>query len=287
MDLRPNGPRQQNSSVVRTPFIPRWSDMPRSRVAASRAVDLGSPFLRRVTIRDDRVDPDRHPFDLPIFAGGLDLTFSTPVTFLVGENGTGKSSLLEAIAWSCGFTGRGGAKEHRYAEGDDGHTLGRALALVWKQKVADGFFLRAETFFNFATYLEEVGSTFRAYGGQSLHEQSHGEAFLSLFNHRFEDGLFILDEPEAALSPQRQLAFLRILHTLTAPRIAQFLIATHSPMLLALPTATVLSLDGGRIRQVDYRETEHYQVTKNFLDAPERFFRYLLAEDDSEFDHSG
>ncbi len=241
-------------------------------------LNLGSPFLTRVAIREDRVKPGQYPFDLPVVSSGLDLQFSTPVTFFVGENGSGKSTLLEAIAWSCGFSSRGGGREYRYVEGDDGHALGRALSLSWKQKVADGFFLRAETFFNFASYLDEVGSTFRAYGGRSLHRQSHGEAFLSLFNHRLESGFFVLDEPEAALSPQRQLAFLSILHGLATAQTAQFLIATHSPMLLALPGAKVLSLDGGQIAEVDYRDTDHFRLTKSFLDAPERFFRHLFDE---------
>lgn len=116
-----------------------------------------------------------------------------------------------------GFGAQGGSRDHRYEENTDGHALGRALALAWRQRSADGFFLRAGTFFNFATYLESVGTSFGRYGGTSFHAKSHGEAFLALFEHRFEDGLFILDEPEAALSPQRQLAFLRILHSLTAP----------------------------------------------------------------------
>lgn len=153
------------------------------------------------------------------------------------------------------------------------------MSLTWRQKAAGGFFLRAETFFNFATYLETVGSTFRAYGGRPFHSQSHGEAFLSLFQHRFEDGLYLLDEPEAALSPQRQLAFLGILHSLTAPRMAQFIIATHSAMLLTFPGATILSLDSGGIRPVAYEDTDHYRITKDFLDAPQRFYRHLLAEE--------
>ena len=143
-------------------------------------------------------------------------------------------------------------------------------------------FLRAETFFNFATYLESVGSTFSSYGGESFHTKSHGEAFLALFEHRFEDGLYILDEPEAALSPQRQLAFLRILYHLTTPRSAQFVIATHSPILLAFPGATVLSLDSGTIEEVDYRDTDHYRVTRDFLASPERFFRHLFDEPDDD-----
>lgn len=220
----------------------------------------------------------RYPFDLPLLADGLDLRFTTPVTFLVGENGSGKSTLLEAIAWNAGFSAEGGNRTNSHLDTDDGAALGSALAMTWSRKVADGFFLRAETFFNFASYLESVNSTFRAYGGQPLHTRSHGEAFLALFTHRFEDGLFLLDEPEAALSPQRQLAFLSILNQLARSGGAQFIIATHSPMLLALPGATVWSLDGGAIEAVDYRETEHFRVTRDFLDSPDRFFRYLFED---------
>jgi predicted ATPase len=240
----------------------------------------GSPFLTGVGLREDRVQAGIHPFTLPLLSQGLTLEFSTPVTFLVGENGSGKSTLLEALAWAVGFGAQGGNRDNSFTEGADGHALGRALRLRWRQKVSGGFFLRAETFFNFATYLEDVGSTFLAYGGESLHAQSHGEAFLSLFQHRFEDGLYLLDEPEAALSPQRQLAFLRVLYDLTSQKIAQFVIATHSPILLTFPGATVLSLDGGTMRSVSYRDTEHYQVTRDFLNAPERFYRHLFAPDE-------
>lgn len=250
-------------------------------------MNLGSPFLTRVTLREDSAQRGRHPFDLPILEDGLDLAFRTPVTFFVGENGSGKSTLLEAIAWSAGFSARGGGRANSYEENADGHALGRALLLSWKQKSMDGFFLRAETFFDFATWLDSTGTDFRAYGGTSLHSQSHGEAFLSLFGHRFEDGLYILDEPEAALSPQRQLAFLGILHSLTLPRKAQFLIATHSPILLAFPGATVLDLDGGGIAEVDYRETEHFRLTKSFLDAPERYFRHLFDDGGEGSEGSG
>lgn len=241
----------------------------------------GSPFLTRISLREDRIQAGTHPFEIPLLRNGLALSLTTPVTFLVGENGSGKSTILEALAWSVGFGTQGGNRDHVFEEGADGHALGRALKLEWRQRTTTGFFLRAETFFNFATYLESVGSTFSSYGGESLHVKSHGEAFLALFENRFEDGLYILDEPEAALSPQRQLAFLRILHQLTAPRSAQFVIATHSPLLLAFPGATVLSLDDGRIDQVDYRDTDHYRVTRDFLAAPERFFRHLFDETDA------
>jgi predicted ATPase len=244
----------------------------------------GSPFLTHVGLKEEKVQPGVYPFTLPVVADSLELKLTTPVTYLVGENGAGKSTLLEALAWACGFSAGGGHRDQSFAEGADGHTLGRALRMGWRQRVTGGFFLRAETFFNFATYLEEVGSTFGAYGGKSLHDQSHGEAFLSLFSHNFEDGLFILDEPEAALSPQRQLAFLRILHDLGEKKVAQFIIATHSPILLTLPGSRVLSLDGGEMREVDYRDTEHFRLTRDFLNAPDRFFRHLLEEDESSDD---
>ena len=141
--------------------------------------------------------------------------------------------------------------------------------------VTEGFFPRAESFYNFATYIVQV-SDLRAYGGKSLHSQSHGESFLSLFANRFEQGIYILDEPEAALSPQRQLSFLKIIHDLATPRHAQFLIATHSPILLAYPGAVIFDLDGDEIQPTSYRETKHYLITRDFLNSPERFFKHLL-----------
>jgi predicted ATPase len=259
--------------------------MPRRRVIVGEGSSLpGSPFLTNISLKEEKIQPGVYPFTLPLIGAHFKVKFSTPVTYLVGENGAGKSTLLEAIAWAAGFSAGGGHRDQSFAEGADGHTLGRAFRMGWRQRVSGGFFLRAETFFNFASYLEEVGSTFSAYGGKSLHDQSHGEAFLSLFNHNFEDGLFILDEPEAALSPQRQLAFLRILHALGGKKVAQFIIATHSPLLLTLPGARVLSLDGGEIQEVDYRETEHFRLTRDFLNAPDRFYRHLLEPEEAADD---
>ena len=226
----------------------------RRRVVVGKGSALpGSPFLTHVGLKEEKVQPGVHPFTLAVIGEDLDLSLTTPVTFLVGENGAGKSTLLEALAWAAGFGQSGGHRDQSFAEGADGHTLGRALRMGWRQRVSGGFFLRAETFFNFASYLEEVGSTFAAYGGKSLHAQSHGEAFLALFNHNFEDGLFILDEPEAALSPQRQLAFLKILHELSFKKVAQFIIATHSPILMAYPNATLLRLSKYGLEPVTVR----------------------------------
>jgi predicted ATPase len=218
-------------------------------------------------------------FRIPAFRQGIELDLPTPVTFFVGENGSGKSTLMEALAEICGFNPEGGSRDHHREAREDRSELAQALLLSWMPKMTEGFFMRAESFYNFASYLDGV-SDFRGYGGRSLHHQSHGESFLALFQNRFEHGLYILDEPEAALSPQRQLSFLRIIHDLVVPRHAQFLIATHSPILLAYPGATLYQFGEDGIREVAYRETDHYLVTKEFLSEPERMLRYLLSDEE-------
>lgn len=237
------------------------------------------PFLRSVQSIPEKFDFSRHPFNVGAFTDGIDLQFRRNVTFFVGENGSGKSTLLEAIAECCGFNPEGGNRDHHYATFADRSPLAQALRLSWSPKVTEGFFLRAESFYNFATYIETV-SSLRAYGGKSLHEQSHGESFLALFEHRFEQGIYILDEPEAALSPQRQLSFLKIIHDLETPGHAQFLISTHSPILLTYPGAVLFSLDGNEIRQVACEDTEHFQLTRLFLNNPERYYKHLFSDGD-------
>ncbi|HTM05512.1 MAG TPA: AAA family ATPase [Vicinamibacterales bacterium] len=239
---------------------PSWSD---------------SPFLRQVESVAGQWPSGEHPFNIRAFAQGIDLGIRSPVTFFVGENGSGKSTLLEAIAECCGFNPEGGNRDHHRATFADRSRLAQALRLSWRPKVTQGFFLRAESFYNFASYIETV-SDMSAYGGTSLHAQSHGESFMSLFTNRFERGIYILDEPEAALSPQRQLSFLRLIHDLAAAGGAQFLIATHSPMLLAYPGAVVFDLDGDAIHEVSYRDTKHFLITRDFLNSPERFFAHLF-----------
>ena len=219
------------------------------------------------------------PFTVPAFRHGVSLDFPNPVTFFVGENGSGKSTMLEALAEICGFNPEGGGRDHFREAREDRSALAQALRLSWLPKTSDGFFMRAESFYNFASYLDGV-STFRTYGGKSLHQQSHGESFLALFQNRFEQGLYILDEPEAALSPQRQLAFLRIIHELATAGHAQFLIASHSPILLAYPGATLYQFDDDGIRETGYRETDHYLVTREFLNNPERILQHLFSDED-------
>ncbi|NJD05171.1 MAG: AAA family ATPase [Methylococcaceae bacterium] len=239
----------------------------------------GAPYLRRIMSLPERMGHDYYPFNVPAIRRGVDIDFRTNVTFFVGENGSGKSTLLEALAEICGFNPEGGSRDHYREAFDERSALAQALRLSWLPKMSDGFFMRAESFFNFASYLDGV-SDFRAYGGKSLHAQSHGESFLALFDNRFEQGLYILDEPEAALSPQRQLSFLKIIHDLESPGHAQFLIATHSPILLAYPGATIYLFSESGIVETEYQDTEHYIVTKDFLNAPERYFKFLFVDED-------
>lgn len=251
--------------------------------ASSRST--GAPFLRRVVSIPEKWDQTRYPFNVRAFSKGIDLSFLTNVTFFVGENGSGKSTFLEAIAECCGFNPEGGNRDHHRATFADRSDLAQALRLSWLPKVTEGFFMRAESFYNFASYIEQV-SDLRAYGGKSLLLQSHGESFLALFANRFEQGIYLLDEPEAALSPQRQLSFLKIIHDLEAPGHAQFLISTHSPIILSYPGAVLFSLDGDTIQPIKYHETEHYRVTANFLNSPERFFKHLFGRSNDDEDDS-
>jgi len=203
------------------------------------------------------------------------LEFSAPVTFFVGENGTGKSTLLEAIAVAYGFNAEGGTRNFRFSTNQTHSELCEHISLVKRAYADDGFFLRAESLYNAATYIDEVEAT-RNYGPKSLHHQSHGENFLAIVQNRFSGkGLYLLDEPEAALSPMRQMTLMAEIHRLTELD-SQFIIATHSPILMAYPGAEIMEFSSDGIRKVSYQETEHYQITKQFLDDPQRMLHYLL-----------
>ena len=211
------------------------------------------------------------------------LMLDTPVTFLVGENGSGKSTLLEAIAVSCGFNAEGGTRNFTFSTRATHSELGEYITVAKRRYPRDGFFLRAESFYNVATNIDEMDEEpsfsprlIDSYGGVSLHSQSHGESFLALVQNRFGgEGLYLLDEPEAALSPTRQLTLLGEMYQLVE-RDSQFIIATHSPILMAYPGARIYELSENGIASVEYRETEHYQLTRRFLENPERMRRYLL-----------
>lgn len=244
-------------------------------------------FLRSVTLLKENItDFESYPFTVPAIRTLGTLHFESPVTFFVGENGSGKSTLLEAIAYQCGFHTAGGGRNNAY-EVDSSHAaLGDFIRLSWMPKVTRGFFLRAESFYHFASYLDRLAKEdplfrYEGYGGRSLHQQSHGESFLSLFLHRFGGkGIYLLDEPEAALSPARQLAFLRIMHELVSSQNAQFVIATHSPILLGYPKAQIFSFDCVPVASVNYEDTDHYQITKAFLNRTDKVLEELFSDDE-------
>ena len=246
---------------------------------------ISSQYVSRVTLRRDKVDSfNRYPFFLPAVRSFDQIDLHSKVTYFVGENGSGKSTLLEAIAVSLGFNAEGGSKNFRFGTRRSHSELHEYLRVAKGfRRPRDGFFLRAESFFNVATEIENLDAepsfsppVINSYGGRSLHEQSHGESFLALMTERFSgQGLYILDEPEAALSPQRQLAVLSRIHDLVLDD-SQFIIATHSPILMAYPDACIYQCSKDGIAQIAYEETEHFQVTRDFLANPERSLRVLL-----------
>lgn len=240
---------------------------------------VADTFIETVELSLDRVpDPGKYPFALAAVKAlaARPLALDPKVTVLVGENGSGKSTLLEGLAVAAGFNAEGGTKNFDFETRRSHSELHEHLALTWGRRPRSGFFFRGESFFNVATEVEKLGVG-QAYGDRSLHEQSHGEAFLSLVNHRFgPDGLYLLDEPEQALAPQRQLSLLAAMHALVLRR-SQFVMATHSPILMAYPGATLLRVskqDG--LTPVRWEETEHVQVTRGFLNDPGRWLNHLL-----------
>lgn len=256
---------------------------------ARRRKSTPGPYLMHLELLRDRIpDPNRFPYNLPAVRGLTTLLFHPKVTFLVGENGSGKSTLLEAVAVGCGLNPEGGSRNFNFATRASHSPLDECVRLA--KAIAtpgDSYFLRAESFYNVASEIERLDREpggppiIGAYGGKSLHEQSHGESFFALFKNRFRDhGLYLMDEPEAALSPARQLQFLVLLHDYVR-RGGQFVIATHSPIIMAYPDARIYVLGSGGTREVPYTETEHFLVTRRFLGNPKRSLAELLADEDS------
>ena len=252
-------------------------------------------FVSRVTLRRDATRRDatrrdtiesfeRYPFSLPAIRKLDRLDFNSRVTYFVVENGSGKSTLLEAIAVSLGFNAEGGSKNFRFGTRASHSDLQKHIRVAkGVKRPRDGFFLRAESFFNVATEIEHLDAEpasgppiVDSYGGKSLHEQSHGESFLALLVERFRgSGIYILDEPEAALSPQRQLAVLSRMHDLVLDG-SQFIVATHSPNLMAYPGACILQCSVDGVVPIEYEETEHFRVTRDFLVNRNRILQMLL-----------
>lgn len=240
-------------------------------------------FINRVFLNKN-IDSDCYLYNLPIVQYLIKdnaINFENDVTFFVGENGTGKSTLLEAIAVAYGFNAEGGTKNFNFSTNNTHSELCDYLTISKSKYAKDGFFLRAESFYNVATNIDELNNELpllQSYGGVSLHKQSHGESFLALIQNRFGgNGLYILDEPEAALSPSRLLTLIAEIYSLVKNN-SQFIIATHSPILMAFPNAQIYQLTEDGIEIVSYKETEHYQLTKSFLENPEHILKYLLED---------
>ncbi|MBE6809000.1 MAG: ATP-binding cassette domain-containing protein [Ruminococcaceae bacterium] len=235
---------------------------------------------------DEDIEKDSYLLNIPAvryLAEGNILNLNNRITFFVGENGTGKSTLIEAIAVAFGFNPEGGTMNFNFSTNASHSELYSKIMLTKQKYAKDGFFLRAESFYNVATNIEELDRQNAAappiiasYGGVSLHKQSHGESFLTLVENRFGgNGVYILDEPEAALSPMKQLTLITHIDRLLKAD-SQFIIATHSPILMAFPNAQILQFSDNGIKKVDYRDTEHYKISQTFFTDPEGLLRKLL-----------
>jgi predicted ATPase len=245
---------------------------------------MTDPFVHYILLDRSRLSESDYSLGIPALAEVSKLELHPKVTYFIGENGTGKSTLLEAIAVADGFNPEGGSRNFNFSTKETHSKLWRCLLLgrgSRPERRSDGYFLRAETFYNVATEIDNLGVA-GGYGGESLHLKSHGESFFTLFMERLRgNGFYLFDEPESALSPKRQLSFLTRMHDLIESG-SQFIIATHSPILMAYPDATIYQFSPTGIEQVAYEETEHYQITKMFLTRRESMLKELLREEENE-----
>ncbi|RJE73273.1 AAA family ATPase [Pseudoalteromonas citrea] len=235
------------------------------------------PYIREIQLKRDKIENfDSYPFCIPAIKELESLEFHPDVTFFIGENGAGKSTLIEAIAVAQGFNPEGGTKNSLFSTSQTHSELhGQIKSIKSFKHPKDGYFLRAESFYNVATMMDETGYL-QGYGGQSLHEQSHGESFMATLTNKLRgNGLYIMDEPEAALSPARQMAAISAIHQLVEKN-SQFIIATHSPILLAYPRAKIYQFSDSGISEVAYEDTEHYKITKDFLNHHEKMMNILM-----------
>jgi predicted ATPase len=248
-------------------------------VARKRPIKLAAPYLKRIWLDSDQVsDATAYPFCLPFLRGGFELSFDKAVTIIAGENGAGKSTLLEGIAALAGYDQAGGGKgyrtvDHSHAIEESGAPLGLTLRASWLPKITTGWFFRAESFFSVARYLDAAG------GNADYLSHSHGEGFLRFFEERCQrQGIFIFDEPESALSPSRQIEFLKLLRAMDRSRRCQVIMATHAPILMAYPDATLLHLSKYGLQPVALEDTDHYRLMREFFASPSVFLETMMEE---------
>jgi predicted ATPase len=246
----------------------------------SRDINMPAPYLRRVWLEPARIaDRAAYPFCLPFLRDDFELSFDRPITIIVGENGTGKSTLLEGVAVLAGYDEAGGGKGYRTVDHSNaaevmGGQLSGALRASWLPKITNGWFFRAESFFSVARYLDAVGSP-----TADFLSHSHGEGFMRFFEERCQrQGIFIFDEPESALSPARQMEFLKLLRRMEQSTICQVVMATHSPMLMAYPNARLLRLSKYGLEPVRVEETDHYKLMREFCNDPAGFVEAVVEE---------
>lgn len=255
-----------------------------SAMRKTKSTSLPAPYLKRLWVREDARLADDYPFNLPWFDTDFSLDFSTPVTIIVGENGTGKSTLIEAIAALCGYDEAGGGKgyrpvDHSRALDRSGALLAQTLRAAWLPKVTAGWFFRAESFFSVARFLDEAARDAHAAPPDFL-SFSHGEGFVRFFEERMSrQGIYFLDEPESALSPRRQLELLRLLHEIQRSAQAQIIMATHSPILMAVPGARLLEITRAGLADTALRDTRHFQLYRDFTTDPEDFVDRALRDE--------
>ena len=245
-----------------------------------RAINLPAPYLRRVWLDSARVpDPAAYPYCIPLFKDGFEIDFKVPITILVGENGVGKSTVIEGIAALAGYDAAGGGKgympvDHSGAIEASGGELSKALRAAWLPKITNGWFFKAETFFSVARYLDSAGSP-----SADFLSHSHGEGFLRFFEERCSrQGLYFFDEPESALSPARQLEFLKLMRRMESSTVCQVIMATHSPILMTYPGARLLRLTKYGIEPVRLEDTDHFRLMRDFCADPEVFVGGVLED---------
>jgi predicted ATPase len=250
-----------------------------------RPIRLPAPYLKRVWVDESRIpDATAYPFCLPFLSKGFELDFERAITIIVGENGTGKSTLLEGIAALAGYDEAGGGKgyrpvDHSRALEAMGGALAKALRASWLPKITNGWFFRAESFFSVARYLDEAAQEPLSGPPPDFLSHSHGEGFLRFFEERCRrQGLFIFDEPESALSPSRQIEFLKLLRRMDQSGICQVIMATHAPMLMAYPEARLLRLSKYGLEPITVSQTDHYRLMREFCADPETFIDTVLSD---------